>query len=148
MAISQVASLRASEPRGRRRARCELDAIRQDIEESLGAHDAAYIRRTIRFQRALESAARLLIAGSRSRTGWALGTASLAFAKSIENMELGHNICHGQWDWMNDPEIHSNTWEWDMAGCRRNGVTPTTIGTTCSPTSSVWTTTSATASCG
>ncbi len=31
-------------------------------------------------------------------------------------MELGHNIGHGQWDWMNDPEIHSNTWEWDMAG--------------------------------
>ena len=23
---------------------------------------------------------------------------------------------HGQWDWMNDPEIHSNTWEWDMVG--------------------------------
>jgi linoleoyl-CoA desaturase len=20
---------------------------------------------------------------------------------------------HGQWDWMNDPEIHSDTWEWD-----------------------------------
>ena len=20
---------------------------------------------------------------------------------------------HGQWDWMNDPEIHSSTWEWD-----------------------------------
>ena len=20
---------------------------------------------------------------------------------------------HGQWDWMNDPEIHSRTWEWD-----------------------------------
>ena len=31
-------------------------------------------------------------------------------------MEIGHNIGHGQWDWMNDPEIHSRTWEWDMAG--------------------------------
>jgi fatty acid desaturase len=31
-------------------------------------------------------------------------------------MEIGHNVGHGQWDWMNDPEIHSNTWEWDMAG--------------------------------
>ena len=94
----------------------ELDAIRRDVEESLGAKDAAYIRRAIRFQRALDVAARLLIAGSRSKTGWWLGTASLAYAKSIENMELGHNISHGQWDWMNDPEIHSNTWEWDMAG--------------------------------
>ena len=29
-------------------------------------------------------------------------------------MEIGHNVCHGQWDWMNDPENHSSTWEWDM----------------------------------
>jgi fatty acid desaturase len=26
---------------------------------------------------------------------------------------VGHNIIHGQWDWMNDPEIHSTEWEWD-----------------------------------
>ena len=45
-----------------------------------------------------------------------MGTASLAYAKSVENMEIGHNVCHGQWDWMNDPEIHSTTWEWDMVG--------------------------------
>ncbi len=94
----------------------ELDTIRRDIEESLGERDAAYIRRTITFQRTLDVAARLLIACSRSRTGWVLGTASLAYAKSVENMEIGHNVGHGQWDWMNDPEIHSNTWEWDMVG--------------------------------
>jgi len=92
----------------------ELDAIRRDIEESLGEKDAAYIRRTIRFQRTLDVVARLVIGCSRSRVGWVLGTASLAFAKSVENMEIGHNVCHGQWDWMNDPEIHSSTWEWDM----------------------------------
>ena len=92
----------------------ELDSIRSDIEESLGERDAAYIRRTIRFQRTLEVASRLLIGCSRSRAGWALGTMSLAFAKSVENMEIGHNVSHGQWDWMNDPEIHSTTWEWDM----------------------------------
>ena len=94
----------------------ELDAIRRDVEESLGASDAAYIRRTISFQRTLDLVARLLIGCTRSRTGWILGTASLAFAKSVENMEIGHNVCHGQWDWMNDPEIHSCTWEWDMVG--------------------------------
>ncbi|MGB5110450.1 MAG: acyl-CoA desaturase [Mycobacterium sp.] len=94
----------------------ELDVIRRDIEDSLGAKDAAYIRRVIHFQRALDVSARLVIAGSRSKTGWLLGTLSLAYAKSIENMELGHNISHGQWDWMNDPEVHSNTWEWDMVG--------------------------------
>ena len=39
----------------------------------------------------------------------------LSVAKILENMELGHNIMHGQWDWMRDPEIHSTTWEWDSA---------------------------------
>ena len=70
----------------------ELDAIRRDIEESLGEKDAAYIRRTIRFQRTLDVVARLVIGCSRSRVGWVLGTASLAFAKSVENMEIGHNV--------------------------------------------------------
>ncbi|MGV0872085.1 fatty acid desaturase family protein [Mycolicibacterium sp. XJ879] len=92
----------------------ELDAIRRDIEESLDARDATYIRRTIGFQRSLEVLARVIIGVSRSRAGWLLGTAGLAYAKSVENMEIGHNVGHGQWDWMNDPEIHSNTWEWDM----------------------------------
>lgn len=92
----------------------ELDAIRSDIEESLDQRDAAYIRRTIKFQRSLELIARLLIGAGRSRATWLIGTASLAFAKSVENMEIGHNVSHGQWDWMNDPEIHSATWEWDM----------------------------------
>lgn len=92
-----------------------LGAIRRDIENSRGASDRAYIQRAIMFQRCLDVTARLIIAASRTKTGCALGTAALATAKSIENMELGHNICHGQWDRMNDPEIHSSTWEWDMA---------------------------------
>ena len=29
------------------------------------------------------------------------------------DIELGHNVMHGQWDWLNDPEVHSTTWEWD-----------------------------------
>jgi linoleoyl-CoA desaturase len=92
----------------------ELNAIRRDIEESLGARDARYIRRTIAAQRALELTARVMLAGSAKRpVKWA-GTATLAVAKIIENMEIGHNVMHGQWNWMNDPEIHSTTWEWDM----------------------------------
>jgi NADPH-dependent stearoyl-CoA 9-desaturase len=94
----------------------ELEAIRCDIEASRGAKDRAYITRAIAFQRCLEIGARLIIARTKGRLGWAIGTAALAAAKSIENMELGHNISHGQWDWMNDPEIHSNSWEWDTAG--------------------------------
>ena len=96
--------------------RSELDAIRRDVTDSLGERDATYIRRTIAFQRVLDAAARLVIHCSRERIGWILGTTALAVAKSVENMEIGHNVSHGQWDWMNDPEIHSSTWEWDMAG--------------------------------
>ena len=93
----------------------ELDAIRQDVEESRGARDARYIRRTIAAQRALEVTGRLLLAGSSKRSYWWAGTTTLGVAKIIENMEIGHNVMHGQWDWMNDPEIHSSNWEWDTA---------------------------------
>ncbi|WP_280450716.1 fatty acid desaturase [Nocardia cyriacigeorgica] len=94
----------------------ELDSVRRSVEQSLGERDAKYIRRTIAAQRALEVAGRAVLFGSRNRWAWVTGTALLSVAKIIENMELGHNISHGQWDWMNDPEIHSTTWEWDMTG--------------------------------
>jgi fatty acid desaturase len=94
----------------------ELDTIRRDIEDSRGAKDREHIRRAIAIQRCLEIAARLTIGLSNTRAGWVLGTTTLAVAKCVENMELAHNIIHGQWDWMNDPEIHSSTWEWDMVG--------------------------------
>jgi len=94
----------------------ELDAIRLDIEDSRGERDARYIHRTIAAQRALDVAGRLMLAGSSRRSAWWAGTAALALAKIIENMEIGHNVMHGQWNWMNDPEIHSTTWEWDMTG--------------------------------
>jgi linoleoyl-CoA desaturase len=91
----------------------ELDAIRADIEESRGERDARYIRRAIQLQRALAAGGRIALFASKNKVAWAAGTTMLALAKIIENMELGHNIIHGQWDWMNDPEIHSTEWEWD-----------------------------------
>ncbi|WP_415974298.1 fatty acid desaturase family protein [Rhodococcus sp. 077-4] len=94
----------------------ELDAIRRDVEDSRGERDAAYIRRTIRLQRLLELGGRAVLLGSKYRPAWIAGTAMLSVAKIIENMELGHNVMHGQWDWMNDPEIHSVSWEWDQTG--------------------------------
>jgi NADPH-dependent stearoyl-CoA 9-desaturase len=94
----------------------ELDAIRQDIEDSRGDRDARYIHRIIAAQRALEVTGRLLLAASSRRSAWWAGTVTLGVAKIIENMEIGHNVMHGQWDWMNDPEIHSSSWEWDNVG--------------------------------
>ncbi|MGZ5376478.1 MAG: fatty acid desaturase family protein [Mycobacterium sp.] len=98
----------------------ELDSIRQDIEDSRGERDSRYIRRTIAAQRALELAGRLTLAASSRRSAWWAGTVTLGVAKIIENMEIGHNVMHGQWDWMNDPEIHSSTWEWDMSGSSKH----------------------------
>src|ERR1700721_4027205 len=98
----------------------ELDAIRRDIEDSRGERDARYIHRTIAAQRALEVAGRLLLTFSSHRSAWWAGTATLGVAKIVENMEIGHNVMHGQWDWMNDPEIHSSTWEWDMSGASQH----------------------------
>jgi NADPH-dependent stearoyl-CoA 9-desaturase len=98
----------------------ELDTIRQDIEDSRGERDARYIRRTIAAQRALEVAGRIMLAASSRRSAWWAGTVTLGVSKIIENMEIGHNVMHGQWDWMNDPEIHSSTWEWDMSGASKH----------------------------
>ena len=93
----------------------ELDAIRAEIEESRGAKDAAYINRMITLQRSLAAAGRVVLFASNRKPAWAAGTALLGLAKILENMEIGHNVMHGQWDWMNDPEIHSSNWEWDTA---------------------------------
>jgi fatty acid desaturase len=93
----------------------ELDAIRASVIEKRGAHDAAYIRRVVDVQRKLELASRAVLLGSVLPPVWFVGTAGLSVAKILENMEIGHNVMHGQWDWMRDPKIHSTTWEWDNA---------------------------------
>ncbi|MEV3903828.1 acyl-CoA desaturase [Mycobacterium sp. NPDC050551] len=93
----------------------ELDAIHDEIFAELGDRDRHYIKTVVSVQRQIVVAGRVLLLGSRSRTAWVLGTACLGMAKILENMELGHNILHGQWDWMNDPDIHSSVWDWDTA---------------------------------
>jgi fatty acid desaturase len=99
----------------------ELDAIQEDIKTSLGDRDRRYIQRMIALQRGLALGGRLAIFASLPLLPTGLpflaaigaGTAALAVSKILENMEIGHNIIHGQWDWMNDPAIHSSSWEWD-----------------------------------
>ncbi|MCU1434920.1 MAG: fatty acid desaturase, partial [Pseudarthrobacter sp.] len=92
----------------------ELDAIRDDILAKRGASDAAYIRRIIKIQRGLEISGRAALLVSKNKAAWVTGTTLLSLAKILENMEIGHNVLHGQWDWMRDPDIHSTTWEWDF----------------------------------
>jgi linoleoyl-CoA desaturase len=93
----------------------EFDAIHDEVFADLGERDSRYIRRTIKLHRQLVLAARALLLGSRRKPLWLAGTAALSVAKILENMEIGHNVLHGQWDWMNDPYINSQTWDWDTA---------------------------------
>jgi linoleoyl-CoA desaturase len=93
----------------------ELDAIRQQVIAGRGDSDAAYIRNVIDLQRKLELASRAVLLFSLFPPAWLAGTVGLSFSKIIENMEIGHNVMHGQWDWMRDAKIHSTTWEWDNA---------------------------------
>lgn len=106
----------------------EIEAIRNEVMDSLGGRDARYINRLIRVQRSLALGGRLVIYASlaclpqwgHALAAWhffwpiiALGTLMLGCAKILENMEIGHNVSHAQWDWLRDPAIQSGTWEWD-----------------------------------
>ena len=99
----------------------EVDQIEADIRATLGERDRRYITRVIRVQRALAIAGRVAMYASLPLLPTGLpffvvlgaGSVTLGVAKILENMEIGHNVIHGQWDWMNDPAIHSSTWEWD-----------------------------------
>jgi len=92
-----------------------LDEIRAEVIATRGARDAAYIRKVISVQRKLELGSRAVLLLSIFPPAWLIGTAGLSVAKILDNMEIGHNILHGQWDWMRDPKIHSTTYEWDHA---------------------------------
>ncbi len=91
----------------------ELDALRAEVMGTLGKRDAAYIRRILGVRRSAELAGRLLLWIGFLPPAWLAGTALLSLSKILENMEIGHNVMHGQWDWLNDPKLNSRTYEWD-----------------------------------
>jgi NADPH-dependent stearoyl-CoA 9-desaturase len=93
----------------------ELDAIRQRVLADRGERDANYIRKVIRAQRGLEVAGRGLLWAGVFPPAWVAGTAALSLSKILDNMEIGHNVMHGQYDWMNDPALSSKQFEWDNA---------------------------------
>jgi fatty acid desaturase len=93
----------------------ELDAIRARVVADLGERDADYINRIIRTQRGLEVAGRALLFLGFLPPAWIGGTAALSLSKILDNMEIGHNVMHGQYDWMKDPRLDGKTFEWDTA---------------------------------
>ncbi|WP_407482321.1 fatty acid desaturase family protein [Acinetobacter baumannii] len=91
-----------------------VEQIRQDVMQSLGEQDAKYIYKVRNFVRYTEIASRgMLMFGGWIPPVWLLGTGLLSISKIVENMELGHNVMHGQFDWLNEPSLNGNTYDWD-----------------------------------
>jgi|TARA_B110000093_G_scaffold164690_1_gene188555 fatty acid desaturase len=106
----------------------EIQQIYDETMATRGNRDRVYILNLIRTQRSMAFASRIVIYAGLlflpiwphvlASWAWALvimavGAIMLAASKILENMEIGHNVLHAQWDWMKDPDIQSNTWEWD-----------------------------------
>jgi len=91
----------------------ELDAIRARIVADLGTEDRDYIYKIVKSQRGLEAAGRAALFLGFLPPFWLAGTAALSLSKILDNMEIGHNVMHGQYDWMRDPALNSKMFEWD-----------------------------------
>jgi len=93
----------------------ELDAIRARVVADLGQRDVDYINSVIRVQRGLEVAGRGLLLFGMLPPAWLAGTGALSLSKILDNMEIGHNVMHGQYDWTGDPRLAGKSFEWDTA---------------------------------
>lgn len=91
----------------------ELDAIRRRVIADLGEEDRAYIHDIVRKQRKFEVAGRALMYVP--ILGWLPAVTCLSISKILDNMEIGHNVMHGQYDWMGDPALNSRMFDWDTA---------------------------------
>ena len=92
----------------------ELDALRLTVLQDIGTRDANHIRRMRGFAQGSAVAGRGLLMFGVGPISWIGGVIGLALAKIVENMEVGHNVMHGQYDWMNDPSLNSQSYEWDI----------------------------------
>lgn len=88
----------------------ELDAVRQRVVADLGEADAEYLRKVVKTQRTLEIAGRALFY---LPPAWPLAVAALSVSKILDNMEIGHNVMHGQYDFLGDPAFNSRMFDWD-----------------------------------
>jgi NADPH-dependent stearoyl-CoA 9-desaturase len=109
-AVSKNLTLEQADAFGR-----ELDALRAEVVADLGQRDVDHMRAMIRLVRYTEAGGRLLLHFGFGPVTFVLGTAALSTSKILENMEVGHNVMHGQYDWTHDPALDSRTYEWDTA---------------------------------
>lgn len=92
----------------------EVEELRTEIMAKVGKEDADHIKRIYKAYRYTEVLGRGLIHFSFEPISFVCGTLLLSASKILNNMELGHNVMHGQYDWMNDPRFNSRTFEWDI----------------------------------
>jgi NADPH-dependent stearoyl-CoA 9-desaturase len=94
----------------------DLEQLKTQVQQQIGAEDARYIKAVLLVQRLSEVSGRIcMVLGFITPWLWLVGVMLLALAKILDNMEIGHNVLHGQYDWMNDPILHSKRYEWDIA---------------------------------
>ncbi|WP_108977303.1 fatty acid desaturase family protein [Leptospira ryugenii] len=92
----------------------ELEEMRKEILSKVGQEDADHIKRVYKVYRYTEALGRGLLHFSFDPITFVLGTSLLTISKILNNMEIGHNVMHGQYDWMNDKRFNSRTFEWDI----------------------------------
>jgi fatty acid desaturase len=94
----------------------ELTALAQQEKAKLGSEDANYLLKLVQWQRVFAIGGRLLFLGC-FWSAWFLlpGVLLLALAKIIDNMEIGHNVLHGQYDFLQHRYLNSQQFEWDIA---------------------------------
>ena len=98
----------------------EIDALRDRVLADRGERDARYIRNILKAVRYTGFAGRALLMAGIFPPAWVAGTLLLGLSKILDNMELGHNVMHGQYDWMHDPQLNGKSFEWDIVGTADN----------------------------
>ncbi|MGL4305834.1 MAG: fatty acid desaturase family protein [Mycobacteriaceae bacterium] len=93
----------------------ELDELRAQVVASLGEKDREYLYSVIKAQRGFEVVGRSLMYLSFFPPAWLAAVGALGISKILDNMEIGHNVMHGQYDWMREPGLNSRDFEWDTA---------------------------------
>ncbi len=91
----------------------EVEALKQKHLADVGEKDAQYIRNIEKAVRYTEIAGRGLLMAGIFPPAFVAGATLLGVSKILDNMELGHNVMHGQYDFMQDPRFEGQTFEWD-----------------------------------